>query len=154
MDSRMSWGEPIQRALDIVPMVPDCQWFLRDPVFAGVVGMTDTGDGRSYRDTASAWVPEILPGPADRRLMTITIPERPDGDEYDIDLLVHELGHVMDWMTGHDRECVPIGDYAASDHYEAFAEAFTGWLIPDYADRWGHNDLDRDDFAWFEANLR
>jgi hypothetical protein len=99
-------------------------------------------------------------GPADRQLMTIMLPEPPEGNpyvggrQYDIDTIVHELGHVADWMTGFDRICIPIGQYAAMDLHEGFAEAFTAWLIPDYVDRWGHIDLDEDDFAWFEANLR
>ncbi len=162
----MSWSEPIQRALDIVPSVPDCRWFLRDPVFAGLIEDIDVADGRSYGDTASVWVPGILLGPADRQLTTVMIPERPDGNQYDIDTVVHELGHVVDWMTGHERGCVPIGEYAATDRHEGFAEAFTAWLIPDYARRWTDayrawpredmalSNLDPDDFAWFEANLR
>ena len=156
----MSWSEPIRRSLDLVPLVPDCQWFLRNAVFAGVVNGGSYDDGRSYGDTAAVWSPSSMLGPADRRLTTIILPTPPTGNpyvggrQYDIDTVVHELGHVMDRMTGFYRTCIPIGDYAATDLGEAFAEAFTAWLIPDYVDRWGHDDLASDDFAWFEASLR
>ncbi len=163
----MSWSEPIRRALDIVPIVPDCEWFLGDPVFKGLHDHTDTGDGRSLRDTTHVVYPESLHRlTADRRRTTVVIPERPRDDQYDIDGLVHELGHVADWMTGFDRTCTPIGEYAEGHRNEAFAEAFTAWLIPDYPQRWTDayrawpredmalSELDPDDRLWFEANLR
>ncbi len=163
----MSWAEPIRRALDIVPIVPDCEWFLRDPIFAGLDDRVDAGGGRSYRDTAHVMYPDDMHRlPADRRLTTVVIPERPLDNQYDVDMLVHELGHVVDYMTDLHRECTPIGSYAEQHRQEAFAEAFTAWLIPDYTRRWNDayhawprqdirlTDLDADDRRWFEAILR
>ena len=163
----VSWSEPIRRALDIVPLVPDCEWFLRDPVFAGLHDCVDTGDGRSYRDTAHVIYSEHLHSlPAARRLTTVVIPDTPRDNQYDLDMLVHELGHVVDEMTGFDRDCTPIGSYAEGTRREAFAEAFTVWLIPDYVERWNDayhawprqdirlTDLDADAHRWFEAILR
>ena len=160
----MSWAEPIRRALDIVPLVPDCRWFLRDPVFAGLHTLLDYGDGRNSENTTHVCYPSRLSGPADRRLTTVVIPERPYNNQYDIDGLVHELGHVVHWMTDFDRTCTPIGEYAETHLHESFAEAFTGWLIPDYVDRWNDDyrsvqsprrsrHVDPDDVAWFEASL-
>ncbi|KKM94578.1 hypothetical protein LCGC14_1196910 [marine sediment metagenome] len=156
----MSWSEPIRRALDIVPIVPDCEWFLRDPVFAGLHSFRNAPDGRQYGDTAHTLYPWHINGPAQRRRTTIVLPRHPTGNryvggrQYDIHTAIHELGHVVDEMTGFERECVPIGEYASRHRQEAFAEAFTAWLISDYIDRWGYTDLDEDDFAWFEANVR
>jgi len=163
----VSWSEPIREALNIVPLVPDCEWFLGDPVFKGLHDWVDVGDGRSYRDTAHVIHATHLESlPADRRRTVVVIPGRPRGDQYDIDMLVHELGHVTDHMTGRERGCTPIGSYAAANRAEAFAEAFTAWMIPDYAQRWNDayqawprerirlSDVDEDDYLWLEANLR
>ncbi len=151
----MTWSEPIRRALHIVPLVPDCKWFLRDPVFAGLHQYQDTPDGRSYSDTAHVVYPMHLRSlPANRRLTTIVIPGRPRGTQDDIDTIIHEVGHVTDEMTGREHLCTPISTYAEANRAEAFAEAFAAWLIPDYSDALGHAALDEDDFLWFEANLR
>lgn len=52
-----------------------------------------------------------------------------------VPVLVHELGHVLDETLGFTTHADPVSWYARGDRQEAFAEAFTAWLIPGYADR-------------------
>ncbi|GAH23462.1 unnamed protein product, partial [marine sediment metagenome] len=52
-----------------------------------------------------------------------------------IDYPIHELGHVLDGILGWRHVAIPVTKYAETNDLEAFAEAFTSWLIPGYADR-------------------
>lgn len=52
-----------------------------------------------------------------------------------IDYPIHELGHVLDEILGWEHIATPVTEYAKTNRLEAFAEAFTSWLIPGYADR-------------------
>lgn len=113
-----------------------------DPVFAGVHGFPDIADGRSYRDTAHCAYPWHITGPADRRVTTVVMPvgERP-GDRWAMPhVLVHELGHALHETIGFDHTAAPVTEYAKSNNYEAFAEAFTAWC-------WPGNGYDRPDPA-------
>lgn len=38
-------------------------------------------------------------------------------------VVVHELGHMLDWQLGRTHMAVPVTEYAATDRSEAFAEA-------------------------------
>ena len=147
------WAEPISIAKALIPFVTTQRFHFRDPRFSGLtlpsiptkVGIE--GDNRSYRDTAHCCYPWHINGPADRRLTTIVLPVRPDGTRYDVYTVVHEMGHVLDWMTGFSRVCSPVSGYARSNHFEAFACAFGSWLVPGE-----HGDeVAPDDRAWFEA---
>lgn len=96
-----------------------------DPVFAGFHGMTETGDGRSYRDTAHCCYPWHLNGPKSRRVTTIMLPVHVGPS-----VVVHELGHALHEIVGFNWVAAPCSEYAATNWQEAFAEAFMAW-------RWG-----------------
>jgi hypothetical protein len=51
-------------------------------------------------------------------------------------VIIHELGHVLDWFLGLRHSVRPITDYAETNREEAFAEAFTAWVgPPEYRER-------------------
>ncbi len=60
--------------------------------------------------------------PRDRRTTTIVIPVLDDPS-----MVVHELGHALDEVTGFAHVAAPVTDYARTNRMEAFAEAFVAW---------------------------
>jgi hypothetical protein len=100
-----------------------------DPVFTGDVRQTTTFDGRSYRDTACCAYGFHMPVPADRRVTTIMLPTMyPNyGTPHTI---IHELGHALHETVRFEPTMTPVTDYAKSNRWEAFAEAFTAWVWP------------------------
>lgn len=95
-----------------------------DPVFAGLHSFEAMSYGRSYRTTAHV---SHRHHSADRST-TIVLPtvETPE-------VIVHELGHALDEVLAFAHEAAPVTCYAgAGGRIEAFAEAFTSWLIPGY----------------------
>ena len=145
--TRVSWAEPIGIAMDLLPVATTQRFHFRDPVFSGLTEHVDTADGRSYRSAAHCCYPWHINGPADRRLTTIVIPERPRGDWWDVYTVVHEMGHVLDWMTGFSHVCKPVSDYARTNDMEAFACAFGSWLVPG----WHGTGVGKDDRMMFES---
>lgn len=102
-----------------------------NPIAAGLHGYRATGDGRGYEATGHCvWLQHQLALPADRRRTTIVLPT-PAVATYRI--ILHELGHVLHEHTAYHDEVVPITTYAQTNHFEAFAEAFSAWLWPAYA---------------------
>jgi hypothetical protein len=67
--------------------------------------------------------------------------------------VVHELGHALDEVLGHEWSAKPVSDYARVDEYEAFAEAFTAWVgLPSYQTERGRlHRIDRETAAFFDA---
>jgi hypothetical protein len=140
---RLQWhAEAIGAAFDLLPgrLVErlDGTHFLTgtDPVFAGLHGFEESNDGRSYRSTAH--VTHLFHQrhlPAAHRAVTVVLPSP---DAFERRVIVHELGHVLHWQFGHGldwrqrfaHEAVPVTDYARTDRYEAFAEAFAAWALP------------------------
>lgn len=103
-----------------------------DPAFAGLHRYGTTTDGRSYGSTAHVAYPVHIQRPAVERVTTVVLPELVAPLS-----IVHELGHALDESIGFDHHTVkPITDYARTDRWEAFAEAFTGWLY-----RYGDEDI-------------
>jgi len=143
------WREAIGTGIAVMPIQLDCLWFLRDPVFAGLHSIADIADGRSYRDTGHTLYPWHIEGPADRRLTTVVLPERPEGIQRDIETVIHEAGHVVDWMFGFERVMLPVSSCAETHQMEAFAEAFTEWVLPSSRD----SALNPDDELWLVAML-
>ncbi len=143
---RYDWSEAIGRAIELMPMVVECDWFTgADPVFAGLNTFgADVADGRSYRDTAHMLAPYWS---IDRRT-SIVLPGRARDNKDAVRVVVHEMGHVVDEMLGRTRDTVPISSYAHVNRGESFAEAFAGWLVPDPEDL----PVVPDDWMWF-ANL-
>lgn len=95
-----------------------------DPVFAGLHRYADSGSGRPYSQTAHVVYPfhQVGLSLANRRT-TVVMPvlEGPW-------TVAHELGHVLDEVTGFVHVAVPVTAYAQTNRREAFAEAFTAWL--------------------------
>ena len=152
---RYDWSEIIGKALAIVPVAVECDWFAgADVVHAGLSPFFSVDDGRSYRDTAHTLYSShsfdqrttiVLPGRA--RLQLYGYPDA-------VGCVVHEIGHVVDEQYGFTRIMKPVTSYAETDHHEAFAEAFTTWLVPSWHHRWWNSrPLLPDDVAWLEANL-
>ena len=99
-------------------------------MFAGIHQVEVAADGGSFRTTAQ-YVPESLQThrPRSARHATIVLPFGPGRTE----TIVHELGHALDDVLGEEWSAKPVSNYAQSDPYEAFAEAFTAWVgLPSY----------------------
>jgi hypothetical protein len=113
-----------------------------DPVFAGLHRWTEaTFDGigtvryaeTAHYDPASATV--VLP--------TYVSPA----------VVVHELGHALDFLTEPGLDPAPVTSYAATNRREAFAEAFLGWVLPE-AVPWVDEYLDPRTRAFLEEVAR
>lgn len=102
-----------------------------DPVFAGLHDYDDMDDDRSYRRTAHCCYPFHLTRPASDRVTTVMIPTLRDADPK---VVVHELGHALDWRIGRKHMAQPTTWYAETNRMEAFAEAFSTLLIDGYGD--------------------
>ena len=106
--------------------------FLADPLFAGLHHDEETADGRSYRRTAHVcWRRDAT---VDGR-QTIVFPDvderlREYGPATVRDVLVHELGHLVDEQLGFRHTPQPVTWYAHKNRAEAFAEAFTAYMRP------------------------
>lgn len=93
-----------------------------DPLFAGLHAFTDTDGGRPYSEVAHCCYPGHLLGPADRRATTVVLPDLPDPST-----VVHELGHALHHSIGFSHTPHAVTEYAATNDYEAFAEALVAW---------------------------
>lgn len=121
------YREAIAEAFAIIPeriaeRLQHVQFFTgTDPVWAGLHPYRDTGDGRSYSDTAHcAYTFHTL----DHRT-TIVLPTPQAADPF---VVVHELGHALDEVLGFDHAAVPVTEYARVNRQEAFAEALRAHL--------------------------
>lgn len=116
---------------DVMARLPHLQFVVGvDPIFAGVHPFGLTPDGRSYKDTACCCYPFHMLGPADRRVTTIVMPAYLHPFH-----IVHEIGHALHETLDFDPWPEPTTDYAKSNKWEAFAEAFTSWCWPNPAYR-------------------
>jgi len=126
------YTELITAAMGILPQpiqerVKYAHWFVgSDPIFAGLHDYRDIDDGRSYRDTAHVVYPyhQVC---GDKRT-TIVIP-----NIVGLHSFIHEIAHVVDETLNFLPCVMPVTDYALVDRAEAFAEAFTAWFVPGYA---------------------
>jgi len=107
-----------------------------DPVFAGLHSFDDTADDladdRSFRNVSHCCYPWNIDGPADRRCTTIVL--APGEYNMSVPTIVHELGHALHCQMGFSHAPEPVTDYAETNRYEAFAEAFTTYLFYGYGD--------------------
>ena len=122
------FAPPIAAAVDLLGSLWDWLPPVRfvagvDPLFMGLHSYKS-----SYRTTAHTCYPRHLSVPRSRRCITVVLPEVET-----IETVVHELGHVVDYRLGLEHIAVPVTRYAETNHEEAFAEAWTSWLIPGYA---------------------
>jgi hypothetical protein len=101
-----------------------------DPVAAGLTPVETSDDGRSFREIAYCdYLQNQLHLPADRRRTTIVLPTERAANIWTVR---HELGHVLHELVGWFGPVRPLTEYAASNRYEAFAEAFCAWREPRY----------------------
>lgn len=150
-------AEPISEALRLIPApITTRLAHVRyvagvDPIFAGLHDFEDTHDGRSYRGTAHACWPEHLSRlPRAERVTTVVLPEAVTPH-----IVVHELGHALDHALCFDTPTPdPVTQYAQTNCYEAFAEAFTAWVMPEVYP-WAGDILaqDKETLEFFEGLL-
>lgn len=129
-----------------------------DPVFAGLHSYEDTVDERSYHNIAHVVHPYHQWGISKaNRCTTVVLPRVAS-----LSTLVHELGHVLDdqiaRQVGKYWNCKPVTQYAQTDGFEAFAEAFSAWILGKGPEGYGfaHDRLyerDRKTVAFFEELL-
>jgi hypothetical protein len=109
-----------------------------DPIFAGLIrtdafAMKEAGykiGPEVYRTGACcSYLHNQTHFPLARRHTTIVLPQI-----FPIDYPIHELGHALDGLLGWSHKANPVTEYAKTNDTEAFAEAFTSWLIPGYAE--------------------
>lgn len=123
----------IQRAFDIIPArlhrhLAHVDWLIGHDAFAlGLHQYEKTGDGRLFKDTAHC---AYECSSADKRT-TIVLPNLEL-----VSTIVHELGHVLHESTGWANPAYykinKVSEYASTDVYEHFAEAFTTFCLPSY----------------------
>jgi hypothetical protein len=115
-------------------------WFLgSDPVFAGLHHYETGGKhGWSYRHQAAHYVEEThqTHRPRSARIPTIVLPSV-DHHTYDhnryglLAWVLHEFGHAVQHASERNLRTTwwadPVSEYAKTNHYEAFAEAFVDW---------------------------
>ncbi len=126
-------AEAIAHSMAIIPerMRPlvACDYFTdTDPIFAGLHSYGSALDGRGFDVTPHCCYPFHIDGPASRRRTTVVMQSLWRGPT----TIVHELGHVLDWRLDFSHDAVPVTRYAERNRLEAFAEAFTAWILPDY----------------------
>lgn len=102
-----------------------CDWCIgADPVYIGLHNFDDTGNERSYRDTAHVVYPFHIA--CDRKETTLVLPVV-EG----VKTVVHELGHVLHYNLGFpDPVLSMVSDYAGNNRWELYAEAFTVYCLP------------------------
>lgn len=113
-----------------------------DPSFIGLHFYKITTDGRHYDSTSHCVWHMHQKHIARRHRMTTVVLQ--DGDAYSPDVIVHELGHVIEEKLKFDiPKFKPINSYAATDESEAFACAFQAWTNPTrYTDHWRRHNIE------------
>jgi predicted Zn-dependent protease len=122
-------------------------FFVGDPIYAGLHGSIESFDGRSYRSTGHfLGIVHQDRLPTSRRRPTVVLPTFEDLNYWTVR---HELGHALHEALLYDWDADPITEYAKNDRYEAFAEAFCAYDWPAYADR-SLTEFDPATHAYFE----
>ena len=108
--------------------------FTADPVHAGLHDVSETDDGRSYRDTCHVCYPyQLTHLPAVMRCPVMVLPRR---DEILPETILHEFGHLLHFTVDFWPYAQPVTEYAETNEFEAFGEAFVAWVYPAYLP-WG-----------------
>lgn len=138
------YSELISAAFDIIPIrIADRLKYTHfltgtDPIYAGLIHPDDDAmrkAGYNFESIAEVYrnggsVSYVHNQTVSDKHTTVVLPRL-----LPIDYPIHELGHVLDGILGWKHIAEPVTEYAKINHLEAFAEAFTSWLIPGYADR-------------------
>ncbi len=100
-----------------------------NPTFAGLHNYITTEDGRSYKNTSHCVHPFHQKNlPRDLRHPTIVLTEIEEPP-----IVIHELGHVLHGTINFNYSPMPISEYAETNRFEAFAEAFSAFVLPNYS---------------------
>lgn len=153
------WNESIQYAFSLIPerlhRFMEQAWFLgMDPVAWGVHEYENANLGRSLRNTCHVMYPAWLRDKSLGLPAVMLCGREPRREKPWI--VVHELGHVLDWAIEFERpNMTPTSWYAGLNTYETFAEAFTVYVMgKDRAidmSRLDYWDIAKDDFDFFES---
>lgn len=100
-----------------------------EPRYLGLHYLLAAEDGRPFNVTSHCTLTHHQPHlPRCRRRPTIVLLS---GHAYHPEIVIHELGHVLDEALDFDRpEIEPLSNYAARNRWEAFAVAFQAWSNP------------------------
>jgi hypothetical protein len=115
-----------------------CDVFCEDPDFAGLTlhkwrGSVHPVSGRTYREVSHC----LWPHHAVDKRATVVLYDKDEDYESQLTTAIHELGHVLHGQLisrlggwGHaDFKLEPCTEYAKTNVYEAFAEAFLTYCV-------------------------
>jgi hypothetical protein len=113
-----------------------------DPVFAGIHKFKDRQIGESvyqYKEVAHCVLAvHQTHRPMDDRNTKIVLPSNRNydwNDFYGLQTVIHEFGHAtQDRFDLYGHHAFPVSDYAKTNVYEAFAEAFAAWCLSEPVD--------------------
>lgn len=150
-------AEVIAGAIELLPGSLDehlahVAFFTADPIAAGLHSNERAEDGRSFREIAHHSDGWALPRPLSERRSTVVMPTVVS---YGVGVItvVHELGHALHEKLDWEPRSKPTTEYAHLNDWEAFAEAFTAWVLPPRGDReWAGYEGWEDEYA--EARLQ
>lgn len=130
----MSFRPLLEAGLDLIPdrvrQIAHTRFLCGvDPLFVGLHDVRDTGDGRSYRDTAHACYPWHVPDGKPTIVLPAGFVER-EHPEWQVYVVVHEYGHIFDWATGFQLDPPGSTPYSNKNRQERVAEAFAMTLAP------------------------
>ena len=102
-----------------------------DPIWVGLHRYEAASFGRSYAETAHCVYPfHQTPLVKSSRRTTVVLPAPVTPRT-----VIHELGHVLHESLRFEPTTTAVSWYGATNRFEAFAEAFTSWLVPGHAAR-------------------
>lgn len=125
-----------------------------DPIYAGLTDWVEGKGGRSLRDMWGVYYPrhQIVEDRRTTIVMPDLMPEYPR--ELRPVMVAHELGHCLHEVVGLRYLARPVTEYAQVDMWEAFAEAFTLWLFPEYGRYYSIIDRVDDEMMALFSRLR
>lgn len=152
-------AEAIARGIELLPgRLPErlkhVAFFTADPVLAGLHSqlgheLLEGRPERTLRNTAHHCDGWAVERPRSEQRSTVVMPRVHEllGDR--LVVVVHELGHALDEELDWTHTPKTTTEYSESNGYEAFAEAFTAWVLPPRAERpwtacdWWEEEYDR-----------
>jgi hypothetical protein len=96
-----------------------------DPVWIGLEDDLVFDDGRPLIHTSHCSYPWHT---NDRSTTIVLAAAERERFVVDPSLVVHEIGHVLDYALGFSHTAQPVSDYAKVNRQEAFAESFRAWI--------------------------
>lgn len=152
-------AEAIARGIELLPgRLPErlqhVAFFTADPVHAGLHSQIGHDilagrKGRTLRNTSHHCDGWAVERPRSEQRSTVVIPHTYELRGDNLVVVVHELGHALDELTGWEQTPKVTTEYSEKDGWEAFAEAFTAWVLPPRGERawqacdWWEEEYDR-----------